>query len=358
MKYFLIAGEDSGDLHGSALLEALLEKDPEAEFYGMGGHKMEAMGMTLWRHYSDFAVMGVVEVLKQARSLKKAIAACVQEIIQYAPDKLILIDYGGFNMRVAKEIKAVGIPVHYYILPKVWAWNEGRVKKIAASVDQAYVIFPFEETYFRNHGVNAHFVGNPVQERIDQLLKSAPPVQKTDAIALLPGSRKQEIKKVLPVFLNLASKLRYENFLLALGSQAKVWVDDMPIPDNVQFVWDDTYTALRSSSMALVTSGTANLETALLNIPQVVCYKTSAINYHLGRWLIKVKYLSPVNLILEEEVVKELIQGDLNVSELEKQIKSMKDGDSRNKILSAYGHLRDVLGVYNPSKKVASLLVE
>jgi len=357
MRYFIIAGEDSGDLHGSKLVEKLFVQDPEAEIYGMGGVLMESVGMKLWRNYHDLAVMGISEVLKKLWTFRKLIKECAVEIKNYNPDRIVFIDYGGFNLRVAKLTKEMGFYNSYYILPKVWAWNEKRVIKIAKYIDEAFVIFPFEESYFKARGVKAKYVGHPVKERIDEFLANNSDLKvQANTIALLPGSRKQEIDRVLPVLLEYAKKMGSQySFKLALNKSAEHFVQHIDLPKNVEIVWGATYRVITESAMAIATSGTVTLETALIGTPQIVCYKASRLNYFLGKMFIKVKYLSPVNLILKDEVVPELIQNDLTPEALFEQTQSIMNnkGDIQK---SAYENLNVTLRNAKASVTVAVLL--
>jgi len=358
MRIFIIAGEDSGDLHGSKVVERLLEMNPSLEIRGMGGDKMQAAGMNLWRHYADLAVMGIGEVLKKIFTFKRLLDECAEEIKSFSPDKVLFIDYGGFNLRMAKRCREMGLNTHYYILPKVWAWNEKRVKKIAEYVDSAYVIFPFEESYFRARGVNAKYVGHPVKERIDEFLIDHKKIKRdTQQIALLPGSRKQEIERVLPTLLEYAIKMGSSwKFKLALNSSAKKYIKGLVLPENVELEFDSTYLVVRKSRMAIATSGTVTLETALIGTPQIVCYKASGLNYRLGRMFIKVSFLSPVNLILKNEVVPELIQNDLNVEQLLKKSNEIIDG-GESRQMAEFRRLHLTLRSASASKSVAALLL-
>lgn len=351
MRYFIIAGEESGDLHGSRLVEAIHERDREAEILGMGGDRMQQAGMTLWKHYGEMAVMGIFDVLSKIFQFKKLLSECEQEIRSFSPDRVILIDYGGFNLRIAKRMQPFDLEVHYYIVPKVWAWNEKRYKTLRDYTDHCHVIFPFEEEYFRAKGVNASYVGNPVKEKIDQYRRDHQAPDKKAQVALLPGSRKQEIRKVLPKLLEWSNTRTDLQFVLALNKSAKPFLDEVDIPKHVEIVYDDTYSVLDHSELAIVTSGTATLETALLNVPQVVVYRTGLLNYRLGRAFIKVKYLSPVNLILDREVVPELIQ-DLNVILIENAVNEIRNR-SKLRIMKDYEQLSLILGEHSPSKKVA-----
>lgn len=357
MKYFIIVGEDSGDLHGSRLVRELLDRDPQAVIRGMGGERMEAAGMELWKHFRELAVMGVSDVLRNLGRIRHSLRECSAEIRRFAPDRLILIDYGGFNLRIAKLAKAEGMRVDYYILPKVWAWNEGRVQKIRAFVDHAYVIFPFEEAYFRKHGVEANYVGNPVKEQIDKYLTSNNIERKSGQIALLPGSRKGEISRILPAMLSAADMLKEYSFTLALNGNASNLVEDIKLPTNVELVYDRTYNVLAQSEFALVTSGTANLETALLGTPQIVCYRTTALNYRLGRWFIKVPYLSPVNLILNRGAVPERIQGACNGLQLVEDIRNLQSGQAEVQ-KAAIEELNVILGDRIASARVAEQVIQ
>jgi lipid-A-disaccharide synthase len=366
MKYYIIAGEASGDLHGSNLMKAMIEKDPQAEIRFWGGDLMQEVGGTLVKHYRDLAFMGFAEVVMNLREIIKNISVCKNDIQQFNPDVLILIDYPGFNMRIAEFVKKAGIKVHYYISPQIWAWKENRIKSIKRDVDEMYVILPFEKDFYeKKHHFQVHFVGHPLIDSIadrtqidENTFREIHQLNKKPIIALLPGSRKQEIKKMLSVMLNIVEKFPDFQFVIAgAPSQDFEFYRQFITKDNVKFVPNKTYDLLSVSYAAIVTSGTATLETALFKIPQIVCYKTSNISYQIGKRLVKLKFISLVNLIMDKEVVKELIQDDFNEQNLEKELHKIIDGYQRALMFIDYYDLEKKLGGKGASKKVAELII-
>jgi lipid-A-disaccharide synthase len=367
MKYYIISGEASGDLHGSNLIKAILEKDKHAEIRFWGGDLMQEAGGTLVKHYRDLAFMGFAEVVSNLNTILKNIKFCKKDIIAFKPDALILIDYPGFNMRIATFAKKMRIPVHYYISPQIWAWKENRIKYIKRDVDFMYVILPFEkEFYEKKHNFPVHFVGHPLIDAIAQ----KQPIQELDfrkehnlstkpIIALLPGSRKQEIKKMLAIMLKMANLFTDYQFVIAgAPSQDYNFYKPFLTNENVSFIANKTYDLLSVSTAAIVTSGTATLETALFKVPQIVCYKTSWISYQIGKRLIDLKFISLVNLIMDREVVAELIQDDFNEIVLEKELDKILDPIKRNQIYLDYFELEKKLGGKGASKKVADLIIK
>jgi len=333
MRYYLIAGEASGDLHGSNLIKAIHEHDANADIRCWGGDRMQAAGATLVKHYRDLAFMGFVEVLMHLRTIFKNIDFCKQDILNYKPDVLVLIDYPGFNMRIAEWAKKQGITVVYYISPQVWAWKENRVKKIKRDVDKLLVILPFEVDFFKKWQYDVTYVGHPLIEVISHERDNVPvrPISSKPIIALLPGSRAQEIKVKLPIMLQVVKDFPDYQFAVAQApSQPDDVYNEYIGAANVLLVKNDTYNLLKQSAAALVTSGTATLETALFGVPEIVCYKGSPISYYLATKLIKVKYISLVNLIMDKPVVKELIQAELNETNLKTEL---------NKILYDKAHI-------------------
>lgn len=365
MKYYIIAGEASGDLHGSNLMKALKEKDSRAEFRFWGGDLMQKQGGTLVKHYRDLAFMGFLEVAMNLRTILNNIKFCKEDIRKNKPDVLILVDYPGFNLRIAKFAKELGIKVVYYISPQLWAWKEGRVEIIRKYVDEMMVILPFEEDFYRKHGVKSHFVGHPLLDEISTLkeididhFKAENSLNGKKIIALLPGSRKQEIEKMLEMMLSVRPYFEDYQFVIAGAPSLEKEFYQQYVDENVHFVSNRTYDLLRCSKAALVTSGTATLETALLNIPEVVCYRGSKISYAIAKRLVKnIKYISLVNLIMDREVVKELIQNELNTKNLTKELQLIIEGDKRKKMLQDYRLLRDKLGGKGASENAADVIV-
>tara|TARA_R110001583_G_scaffold109032_3_gene257698 strand:- start:1503 stop:2618 length:1116 start_codon:yes stop_codon:yes gene_type:complete len=365
MKYYIISGEASGDLHGSNLMKALFNKDKKAEIRFWGGDLMQEVGGTLAKHYRDLAFMGFAEVVLNLTTIFKNINFCKKDILQFKPDVLILIDYPGFNMRIAEFAKKEGIKVHYYISPQIWAWKENRIKKIKRDIDEMYVILPFEKDFYETkHNFPVHFVGHPLIDAIlnrqqigETVFREKHNLSKKPIIALLPGSRKQEIKKMLSIMLKMASKFTDYQFVIAgAPSQDFEFYQQFIKEDNVKFVSNKTYNLLSVSYAAIVTSGTATLETALFKVPEIVCYKTSWISYQIGMRLIDLKFISLVNLIMNKEVVKELIQNEFNEKNLEKELHKILNEDTRYQLFLDYFDLEKKLGGKGASNKVAELI--
>lgn len=367
MRYYIIAGETSGDLHASNLVAEIKKKDKKAEFRGCGGDLMKAQGVDLLKHYRTMAFMGFVEVAVNLRKVLDNIAQCKKDIVEYQPDALILVDYPGFNLRIADFAHEKGFKVLYYISPQVWAWKRRRVKKIKKSVDKMIVIFPFEEAFYKEYGVDVTYVGNPL---LDELSKSGTSNrsiflrrnslgEKREIIALLPGSRTQEVKRILPVMLKVVPHFPDYQFVIGgVSSLDKSLYKKIIGNTDVFLIENQTYELLQNSSAAIVTSGTVTLETALFTVPEVVCYKATGFSYLLAKWMIKVKFISLVNLVMDNEVVKELIQSDLTekniVTELERLL---HDGKRQRQILEDYDELRDRLGNAGASEKAAEIVV-
>jgi len=353
MKYYLIAGERSGDLHGANLMKGIKASDPEAQFRGWGGDMMQHEGIDLVTHYKDTAFMGFLEVALNIRKIAGFLKKCKRDILAYKPDVIILIDYPGFNLRIAAFGKENGIKTFYYISPKVWAWNQKRAWKIKKNVDQMFVIFPFEIDFYKKFDFKVDYVGNPLMDAIDAF-KPDPEFKKKNnldenypVIALLPGSRRQEIINMLDLMLTVQPHFPEYQFVIAGVKNLAASI-----------VYEATYDLLAISEAALVTSGTATLETALLDIPEVVCYKTSAISYAVAKRLIKVPFISLVNLIMEKEVVRELIQDELNEQELVMELKSiLKKGSKRAIQLNDYKKLQNLVGGPGASERTGGLMV-
>lgn len=349
MKYYIIAGEASGDLHGSNLIRAIHEQDAQATIRCWGGDKMQSAGATLVKHYRELAFMGFIEVVKNLPAILRNISFCKKDITAFAPDVLVLIDYPGFNLTIAPWAKKNGYKVAYYISPQVWAWKEGRVKKMKECIDHMMVILPFEKDYFRNKwNWEVEYVGHPLVEVIDQFKASPQPssFSKKPIIALLPGSRAQEISKKLPVMLSVSKYFPDYQFIVAKapGTQETFYQKELSQYPNVSWVEGQTYELLRQSRAALVTSGTATLETALFGVPEVVCYKGSPISYQIGKRLIQVKYISLVNLILNQPLLEELIQNKLNTDSLHIALTNLLENEIvTNRISKGYAELRTQL---------------
>jgi lipid-A-disaccharide synthase len=367
MRYYIISGEASGDLHGANLMKALLEQDSDAEIRFWGGDLMQQVGGTLVKHYRDLAFMGFAEVVMNLKTIFKNINFCKNDILEFKPDALILIDYPGFNMRIAEFAKKQGIKVHYYISPQIWAWKENRIHQIKRDVDEMYVILPFEKDFYeKKHQFPVHFVGHPLIDGIrnrkqisEKLFRETYQLSEKPIIALLPGSRKQEIKKLLSVMLKMADVFTDYQFVIAgASSQDFEFYQPFITKDNVKFISNKTYDLLSVSYAAIVTSGTATLETALFKVPEIVCYKTSWISYQIGKRLVDLKYISLVNLIMNKEVVKELIQDDFNEKNLEIELHKILDDTTRKRLFLDYFELEKKLGGKGASKKVATLIAK
>ncbi|MPQ47268.1 lipid-A-disaccharide synthase [Marinifilum sp. N1E240] len=371
MKYYIIAGEASGDLHASNLMKELNLQDKEAQFRFWGGDLMLAQGGELVKHYRETAFMGFVTVLKNLGKIRANFSLCEKDLLEYKPDVLILVDYPGFNLRMAKFAKHHGIRVHYYISPKIWAWKEGRVKKIKAYVDRMFTIFPFETEFYKKHNYEVSFGGNPLLDAIENrpnkdesfenfIQKNA--LSEKPIVALLAGSRKQEIERILPVMLDAVTDFADYQFVVAAApSITKEFYAQVVGNKNVKFVYGQTYDLLQQSRAALVTSGTATLETALLHIPQVVCYLTGGgkLLFAIGKRLLKVKYISLVNLVMDKLIVKELIQQFCNKKAISEELKNIiTEGEYRTEMLNNYQALHEKLGGAGASVRFAKMIVE
>jgi len=368
LKYYIIAGEASGDLHASNLMKSLQQKDAHAEFRFWGGDLMQSVGGKLVKHYQDLSFMGFAEVIMNLRTILNNIKFCKQDILGFDPDILILVDYPGFNMRIAEFAKEKKIPVHYYISPQIWAWKENRIHKIKRDVDEMYVILPFEKDFYeKKHQFSVHFVGHPLLDAIaDRKPVSIDNFSKENnlndkpIIALLPGSRKQEITKMLSIMLKMVDKFVDFQFVIAgAPAQSKTFYEQFIKSENISLVENKTYDLLSVSYAAIVTSGTATLETALFKVPEVVCYKGNEISYQIGKRLVKnIKYISLVNLILDKEAVTELIQNDFNEKRLEDELFKILDHKNREKIFGDYYLLEKILGGKGASDVTANLIVK
>ncbi|MDB4303227.1 lipid-A-disaccharide synthase [Desulfosarcina sp.] len=367
MKYYIIAGEASGDLHGSNLMKALLKVDVNANFRIWGGDLMQSVSDGLVKHYKDLAFMGFLEVVMNLRTITKNLAFCKKDIEKYNPDVIIFIDYPGFNLRIAKWAKQRNYKTHYYISPQIWAWKESRIKAIKHDVDKMYVILPFEKDFYeKKHNYPIEFVGHPLIDAIadrtqidESEFRTQNQLSEKPIIAILPGSRKQEIKKMLSVMLSVVKDYDEYQFVIAgAPSQDREFYNQFIKNENVTFVANKTYDLLSVSTAALVTSGTATLETALFKVPQVVCYKGSWLSYQIGKRLVNLDYISLVNLIMDKEVVTELIQNDFNTNRLKKEVDIILDDYERTKYFINYYELEKNLGGKGASEKVAALIYQ
>lgn len=367
MRYYIIAGEASGDLHAGNLIKSIKEHDPNAEFRGWGGDLMESQGCELVKHYRDLAFMGFWEVFTHLGTILSNLRFCKKDILNYAPDKIILVDYPGFNLRVADFAKKQQIKVEYYIAPQVWAWKKGRVKKIKKNVDDLFVILPFEEAFYAKYDYPVHYVGNPLLDEIVKFDSNSEEVRnfKTkynlDArpiVALLPGSRRQEIKTMLPVMAEVVEQFPEYQFVVSVvkWQPRSLYAS---IEGKATFIEGDTYPMLASSKAAVVTSGTASLETALLEVPQVVCYKGSWLSYYIALNLVKgINYISLANLILDKQIFTELIQGEMNKNRIGEELeKLLHDEKVIKQMKQDYKMLRGILGNGGATEKAAKIIV-
>ncbi|QCR21034.1 lipid-A-disaccharide synthase [Pontibacter sp. SGAir0037] len=365
MKYYIIAGERSGDLHASNLIKQLRVKDPAADIRGWGGDMMEQAGMQLVKHYKEMAFMGFAETAANFFKILGFLKECKADIKAYQPDVVILVDYAGFNLRIAKFAKARGIKVFYYISPKIWAWNQGRVHTIKKLVDRMFVIMPFEEEFYGRFDYEVDYIGNPVSDsvtdhvvnpnfRSQNRLTNNKPI-----IAILPGSRKQEIENMLHVMLSVLPSFRDYQFVVAgVSNFSREYYEQYNKDPNIKIVYDQTYDLLSYAQAALVTSGTATLETALFSVPQVVCYKTSTISYSIGKRVIKVPYISLVNLIADKPVVTELIQDDFTPKKIVAELKKLLfDKYFIKEQKAGYILVREKIGTYRTAERAAELMV-
>lgn len=356
MKYYIIAGEASGDLHASRLMRSLKQEDKDAQFRFFGGDMMAAEGGTMVRHYKELAYMGFIPVLLHLPTILRNMDMCKRDITEWHPDVVILVDYPGFNLSIAKYLKAnTKIPVYYYIAPKIWAWKEYRIKNIKRDVDQLFSILPFEKEFFEGkHHYPIHYVGNPTQDEVEEFKNSNTQEliysnTKKPIIALLAGSRRQEIKDNLPAMIEATREYAnsYDIILAGAPSIEKEYYEQFLNDSHVSIVYNQTYQLLSQSTAALVTSGTATLETALFNVPQVVCYETPLPKLfgYLRRNVLKVKYISLVNLIADSEVVKELVADTFSINNIRNELAAILPGGSgRETMLRGYAEVRQRLG--------------
>lgn len=364
MKFYLIAGEASGDLHAANLIKALKKKHPEAEFRCWGGDLMAAAGATLVKHYRELAFMGFAEVIMNLRTILRNLRLCKSDIAAYQPDAVIFVDYPGFNLQLAPYVKSLGIKSIYYISPQLWAWKAGRVKIIRSNIDQMLCILPFEPAWYAQHGVTAHYVGHPLLDALADYsfnpnFLQANQLDERPIIALLPGSRKQEIAVKLPIMLEATRQWQKNHQLVVAGApgQAASLYTPYLKPFQAKLISGQTYDLLKNAAAAVVTSGTATLETALLGTAEVVVYRGSPISYQIGKRLVKVKYISLVNLILDRPLLTELIQDDCNPTQIAAALGALLEKDKKEAIQQEYNHLRTVLGSAGASEKAAEKIL-
>jgi len=367
VKYYIIAGEASGDLHGSNLMKSIRNEDPKADFRFWGGDLMQAVGGSMVKHYRDLAFMGFVEVVMNLFTILKNLKLCKNDILAFQPDVIIFIDYPGFNLRIAEWAKEQGFKTHYYISPQIWAWKEGRIKTIKSSIDMMYVILPFEKSFYEDkHEFPVQFVGHPLIDAIadhEQIMpedfKRRHDLDDRPIIAVLPGSRKQEIRKMLKIMLSIVDEFPQFQFIIAgAPSQDALFYEPFIKKDGVHLIMNETYDLLSLSYAAVVTSGTATLETALFKVPQVVCYKGSYISYQIAKRVIHLEYISLVNLIMDKAVVTELIQHEFNTKHLKENLTKILDDYNRAILFLDYYDLEKKLGGRGANDKTAKLIVE
>ncbi len=366
MKYYIIAGEASGDLHGSNLIKAIIKNDAQAEIRFWGGDLMQNAGGMLVKHYKELAFMGFIEVIFNLKTILKNIKIAKADILNFSPDALIFIDYPGFNLRIAKWAKQQGFKTHYYISPQIWAWKESRIKDIKRDIDNMYVILPFEKDFYeKKHQYPVTFVGHPLIDAIADFPKKESIVFRAEnqlsskpIIAILPGSRKQEISKMVALLTSVVPDFPDYQFVIAgAPSQDYDFYQQLIAHTAVQFVANKTYELLQNSVAALVTSGTATLETALFKVPEVVCYKGNWISYQIAKRLITLKYISLVNLIMDAEIVVELIQDDCNKNRIKAELSNILKPENRAIILKNYALLEQKLGNIGASEKTAKAII-
>tara|TARA_B100001175_G_scaffold317888_1_gene337261 strand:- start:5457 stop:6563 length:1107 start_codon:yes stop_codon:yes gene_type:complete len=361
VKYYIIAGEASGDLHGSNLIKEIKKLDRNYEFRCWGGDLIKEQCGDLVKHYKDYSYMGFFEVFKNIIKIVNNISLCKNDILSYKPDAIIYVDFPGFNLRIAKWAKSKNFTNHFYISPQIWAWKESRIKIIRKVIDQMFVILPFEKKYYNNLNFEVNYVGHPL---LDELKNKGKLNEKREKIiALLPGSRDQEISKILPLMLSITQEFKdYKFVICGAPSKTKLFYEEYIKKidsDNIEIVQNQTYKVLKKSCAALVTSGTATLEAALFKTPQVVCYKSSWISFQIGKILLKdLKFISLVNLILNKTVVKELIQGELNKKNIIKELKYIISEDGKKGVLNFYDELEKLLSKDGASKETASKIVK
>ncbi len=365
MKYYIITGERSGDMHVANLISHIKELDPEAEFRGVGGNFAEEAGMKIFKSYSKINFMGFWEVFRNLGVILKSMKKVKADVLSFKPDVLLLIDFGGFNMRMARFAKENGLRVHYYISPKIWAWNSSRALKIKQTVDRMFVILPFEKAFYKRFDFEVDYVGNPVLDSIvkfqpDPMFRQKHGLDERPIIAILPGSRQMEVRHILHTMLSVTPAFPHCQFVIAaVDNQPEKYYDYFRRNGRIAVVVGGTYNLLYEAEAALVASGTATLETALFKVPQVVCYAASPVSYWIARSVIQVKYISLVNLILDKPSVRELIQGDFNPVDTRLQLqKILEDKATREQLESDYQELSEILGRPGASEKTAKLMVE
>lgn len=364
MKYYIVAGERSGDLHASNLVRALKQRDPQATFRGFGGDYMQLQGVDLAVHYRDLAFMGFAELVTNAFKIKKYIRQCREDIAAFSPDVIILVDYGGFNLQIAKFGRKHHYKVYFYILPKYWAWWPSRALWLKPYVDKLFIILPFEKEFFAKFNWDSHYVGNPVLDAVkahveDDAFLTRHSLQAKSYVALLPGSRKQELMYIVPELEKMILRMSNQHFCVAaVNNLDTALYGELPYFSNVTMVYEDTYNLLLHAKAAVVTSGTATLETALFRVPQVVVYKANPLTYWFAKFMVQVKHISLVNLIAGKEVVKEMIQADMTAGSIYSEVSRLvADTQYREEMVSAYDEVIKILDTGSASENAADLML-
>ena len=369
MKYYIIAGEASGDMHAANMMKQLKARDSEAYFRVWGGDRMAEVADELAKHIRETSFMGVFAVVSHLRTIKRNFRYCEEDIMAFQPDVLILIDNSGFNLRIAKYVKnsTFKTRIFYYILPQAWAWKRKRVHTIQGWTDRRFAILPFEKAFYQSYGYDLDYVGHPI---LDSMAQRRPELMEKEAfrekfelnekpiIALLPGSRKREIKTKLPKMLQVVDHFPDHQFVVAGSETVDASLYKEHIKGKVKVIFGETYNILNNATAAMVTSGTATLETALFRVPQVVCYKPGLVTYYLLKNIISIKYICMVNLILDQKVVEELIEGDLNESRMVKELQAILQPDKRATLIDHYNALEESLGGPGASERVATMMIE
>ena len=364
MRYYCVAGERSGDLHGSNLLKAIKKYDPQAVFRGFGGDEMKAAGLDLTVHYNQLSFMGFLSLATKLFSIFQYIAKCKADILEYKPDAVVLIDYGGFNKKIAQFARQNGFKVYFYISPKVWAWYQSRAKSLKRSVDRMFVILPFEKDFFKKFDWEVDYVGNPVLDAIKSFQKNEDfarqhGLENKRVVALLPGSRKMELTRIIPLMVEVVKQHpQFEFAVAAVSNLPKALYEPLSALPNVKIIFEESYNLLSIAQAAIVTSGTATLETGIFKVPQVVVYKMGRLEYQVVKRLVKVKFISLVNLIADREVVKELIQEEATLTAVSNELNQlMKEGEYRYAMLHEYERIYKILDTGSASENAARLMV-
>ncbi len=360
MKYYIVAGEASGDLHGSNLMKEILKKDPKADFRFFGGDLMKSVGGILVNHYKDTAFMGFIPVILNLRTILENIKHCQQDVLRFKPDVLILIDYPGFNLKIAKFAKENGLKVHYYISPKIWAWKEKRIHQIKAYVDKMITILPFETGFYKGHGMEVEYVGNPLFDQISEFQKTQAVIESEKPIlAVLPGSRKMELERMLPTMAKAAKLMEndYEVYIAATPDFDLDFYRSLIGDLDAKFLVGETYKLLNSAKLGIITSGTATLEASIFKLPHVLCYHGPALIVALARRFVKVKFLGLANLILDREITKELIQQDMTPEKIVAELRKFESEDGAKKMEDDFNDLLSKLGTEGASKLAAEAII-